>query len=479
MPAKFFGDIAVDVDGRVSAPAFCDASFLANKPALIFEVVAADVPLYSDAEGHNRRTDVVGLLVQSGHSARTQTQIMPTLSHKYMAGNYVTYGSFDYNAVGETWYLDPATRKINYAWTSAAIASPVVIGPSGAFRLGGISIAPPSVETQLGENRYLTVLGSGRDGDVPRERDVTAKVKWTSLDPSIAFVNRGTLISKKLGRVRVECELEKFISTVEVSVEHMVRGHRVVFFQGLRDVQHIRFDSQDNLYLCNAGPSVFRLSKSGEFSEVFRISQNPLAAAGIDCLAIDAANNLYINDVSKQAAYKCTWDGTHFGNPTEIATSVKSAKKGIAVTSQGDAFVAVVGLVPGTGWIVRIKPSGEEKSIALNATPFFIGAGPDGNIYVPVTSAPFLLIFNSDLELIDQIPGVGQDMAHDICIGRDGSIFLPSYHSGVVSKVGRRQGGWQHEQLAHKFPGASGIAIDSSGRLFVANSALGSIDVVY
>ncbi len=66
-----------------------------------------------------------------------------------------------------------------------------------------------------------------------------------------------------------------------------------------------------------------------------------------------------------------------------------------------------------------------------------------------------------------------------VCIGRDGSIFLPGYHSGVVLKPDRRQGGWQREQLTHKFPGASGMAMDSSGRLFVANSASGSIDVVY
>jgi hypothetical protein len=46
-------------------------------------------------------------------------------------------------------------------------------------------------------------------------------------------------------------------------------------------------------------------------------------------------------------------------------------------------------------------------------------------LYVPLAASPFLLIFNSRLELIDRIDGTAQDMAHDICVGDDGrSSFL-------------------------------------------------------
>jgi uncharacterized protein Ymh len=480
LPQRFFGDVVVLVDGKPSGEAFCDASSFGKQPGNSYEVIVAEVPLYSDAKALNKRQDVVGILLRSSEASREFLRIMPTRPNCYRAGCYVTHGPHVAGSgVGETWYRDPASGKIEYAWTGALVIAPNVLGNVGTFKLGGISILPQSVQTQLGENRCLRVSGWGRDGPVQKEMDVTDRVRWRNINPSVAYVQAGVVIPKKLGKVRVECELDGFAASVEVSIEHLLKGQRVTYFQGLRTLQQIRFDQEDNLYICNQGPSVFRLDKAGGFAEILRLSGSPMAVAAIDCLAVDARKNLYVNDISKRSAFVFSWDGKGYGNPVEIAKSVVGAKKSFAIGDSGDVFVAVMG-PPNQGWIVRRELDGKETSFAVKGMPIWTATGPNGNLYVPINGTSTVLVYHPDGTLIDEIPfASGDSGVSDILVDRNGTIYLPFFRTGKIKRITADGTTRRDDFLSLTFGTPGGIAMDSRGRLYVSDFEGNSIDVVY
>ena len=480
LPRNFFGNISVVADGKRSGESFCDVSSLGKEPESYLEVIAAELPLYSDAKAHKKRPEVVGILLRSIDSSRESIIISPTYPGRYEAGHYVTHGPYEHGtSVGETWFADPTTGSIEYAWTGSMIATPNMVGAVGTFRLGGISILPTSVHTQVGENRRLRVSGWGRDGPVQKELDVTGRVRWKTSDSSVAFVKEGVVIPKGLGRARAECELDGFVASVELSVEHLLKGQRTTYFQGLRRLQQIRFDREDNLYISNQGPSVFRLDKTGAFAEVVRISSSPRGFPGIDCLCLDTDKNLYVNDVSKRSAFKFEWNGKAYENPIQIAGTLAGAKKGIAVANSGDVFVAVMGS-PGQGWIVRREIDGKETSFPTKGMPIWLAAGPDGNIYVPIVASSSILIYQPDGALVGEIPHQFKDAGiSDILVSADGAVYLGFFHAGRILRISYKTPLWHAELLPQHFGTPGGIAMDSRGRLYVSDSAGNSIDVVY
>ena len=478
LPQSFFGNLTVTVDGNQSDEIFCDVGSFGKRPTGYIEVVACEIPLYSDAGARNRRSDVVGLLIRGVEGSRDALTISPTYPGRYHAGTYVSYGPFKPSpGVGESWYIDPLTNQIEYAWTQALIATPDVVGTVGKFKLGGISILPKSVKTQIGENRALRVLGWERDGAAQREIDLTDKVKWVNIDQSVAFVNKGIAIPKRLGSVRAECELEAFVASVELNVEQLVRGQRTIYFQGLRRLQQIRFDRADKMFIANQSASVYTLDKGGSFEEVVRLSKNIRTPSNTDCLAIDDSGDLYVNDVSRHTAFKFQWDGKAFVNPIEIGTVAKGPKKSIAVAPSGDVFIAVMG-PPGQGWIVRRSKDGNESFFPTTGMAIWLATGPDGNVYVPDAARSIIVVYQPDGKPKQKIPYTVRDSPSDIAIDSEGTIYLAFFHTGRILKI-YRDPLWRTEFLPDSFGIPGGIAIDSRNRLYVSDFEGDSISVVY
>jgi DNA-binding beta-propeller fold protein YncE len=224
---------------------------------------------------------------------------------------------------------------------------------------------------------------------------------------------------------------------------------------------------------------VFRLDKAGGFHEVVRISTSPRAASGIDCLAVDTNKNLYVNDVSKRAAFKFEWDGSAYANPTEIASIASGAKKGIAVSDSGEVFVAVMG-PPNQGWIVRRDGHGQETSFPVGEMPIWLAVGPSGNVYVPIAARSSIFVYRPDGVLVEEIPHhVTNSSASDILIDKDGVIHLAFFNNGKILRISYINALWHVEFLPQEFGTPGGIAMDSHGRLYVSDFATDSIDVVY
>jgi hypothetical protein len=263
-------------------------------------------------------------------SGRQHSKIIPTVSGRYQAGQYLSHGPFEDEAVEESWYRDPRNGQIREAWIGALIAKPQILGELGESRYGSIRVFPSTVHTEVNEKRTLNVRAYKSDGSAWREEDVTGITHWKSSNVRVAFVKDGILYPKQFGSVTIEAEWQGLLSSAEIEVAHLSPGQRTVYYQGLRRLQQIRFDEADNLYIVNQSRSIFRLNRSGGLVEVVRIVIDDAQPTGLDCVCVDNHRNLIASTPYKEYCLRFGWNGSSYGTPTPVGQSVRGTKKAIA-----------------------------------------------------------------------------------------------------------------------------------------------------
>jgi sugar lactone lactonase YvrE len=478
LPAGFSGTLRVRVQDNVSGAVFCDTQLLEQSPPSIYEAVSVDVPLYEDEQCQRRRPNLVGILIRATESGREFIRISPTYPGRYKAGVYVTHGPFERSGVGETWYRNPATGEVCYAWTSSLIATPRVTGKKGRFRLGGLGIQPRRIDTQPGEARTLNVVGWTTDEVVRKEEDVTRHVAWHSRDTAIAFVDGGVLYAKSYGDTKVECERNGLVAAAEVSIANRSIGDRVTYFQGLRRLQQIRFDADDNLYVCNQGPSVFRIDKAGGILEVVRIGIPDTAASGIDCVAVDSARDLYVSDVATRRCLRFPWMGESYGQPSELATVVDGTKKSIAIGPDGTVFVAVMA-GHGTGCVVRIDKDGHEACFNTSDLAINLAVDDRARLFMTSRRERRVMVLDHEGRTLASLPYDMPDSPADILVDGESAIYLPFFHSGTLIRLKWDGPRVDRDVVAEGLGTPGGIAMDSEGSVYVSDFAGNSIHKFY
>ena len=479
LPSQFHGNLQVVYSGKASDKKYCSVAGLDLKRDTFYEVIAADLTLYADKEGLSPRNGIVGLILRTvqGHGFE---MVVPTYPGRYKAGEYVSHGPFESNGLPETWYIRPPSTKPELAFSSSVIVTPDILGMVANETLAGIGILPPAVKTEVGENRALRVVAWTRAGTITFDRDVTSRVTWNNPNPESAFVGEGTCRPKQLGKTVSEASLDGFIGLVEITVENIPRGLLTVFFQGLRDVQKIRFDADDNLYVCNQSASVFKISTDGQFSEIFRLPAHPRAAAVIDSLAVDRQKRLYVNHVAQGKCHRFEWDGKKYGNERELGSKIVGTKKSITIDHEGNIFIAVMAGIR-EGFIVRMDPSGTESHFRVPDTAIYIAVDANQRLYIPLISKSIVGVFDYAGNMITKIPyflELGQSPS-DIWVSANGDIYL-SIHNGRILHIPNDSNGLSEVQfLPGSFGVPGGLAFDSKGRMFVSNSQGNEIWVVY
>jgi len=480
LPPHFHGSLQVINNGKASTEEYCSVEGLVLEPAPWHEVVITDLPLFADSEAKVVRKGVVGAVLRPLQSFGFET-VIPTYPGQYKSGQLVSHGPFESPGIDETWYIRPPSTRAELAFSGSLIARPSVLGSISEAKLGGIAVRPSSVKTELGENRALRVFAWTRSGDVTMEKDVTAEVKWKNVQRDVAFIEKGTLIPKRLGRVTAECWLQKFIASVDINVENIPRGVSTVFFQGLRRLQQIRFDSDDNLYVTNQSPSVFRISSKGEYSEVLRLPAHARAAAVIDSIAVDRHRRLYVNHVTESACHRFEWDGKRYVKPRELGSGIIGTKKSIAVDQNDNVFIVVMSGIR-QSIVIRVDPSGNETHFPISETAVYIAVDKTERLFIPLISKSVVGIFSYEGKLLSEIP-YSLEPGHspvDIAISESGDIFLPIFHSGRVLHIANRNSRIaQVKFLPGTFGTPGGIAFDSKGRMFLSDFAADQIHVIY
>jgi uncharacterized protein (TIGR02391 family) len=482
LPPKFSGYIQVYATTIGSNQIYCDCSLVGSNADNMYELISTEIVLFRDPSCQNTYEGIVGGLIRATESGHTSLRIIPVLPNSYSAGVYISHGPYENRSISKAWYKDPDTNDIKSAWDSSLIASPEILGSVKGWQLSGIELLPSRVMCEVGEHRTLTVIGWEINGPVRRKVDYTKDAEWTSKNADVAFVKNGKLFSKKLGKTSIDCTVGNFHSTINVDVAYFSKGEKIKYFEGLPRLQKIRFDRDDNLYICNQSDSVFRLDKSGVIGKVVTIQNFNDYPFGIDCIAVGNNRELYVNNSGKEGILKFEWDGKKYGPPTEMGTSVSGPKKGIIVSNDGALYVAVMGS-HGKGKILCILPDGTESSFDTLDMAIHLALDQDGNICIPSNKDKAIHVYKTSGEYIKKIPYDSSDSVSDILIDSKGRIYLTMFSSGTLISVSniRGEGGFWTETIADGFNTPCGVAMDSAGKVYVSNFSgdSNSIDKIY
>ncbi|WP_156175127.1 hypothetical protein [Bradyrhizobium sp. LTSP849] len=310
-----------------------------------------------------------------------------------------------------------------------------------------------------------------------REVDVTDRVTWTIADTSIAYASGPTLISKALGKTRISCHLDNFEATATVTIESIPKQDSVIFFQGLRRLQQLRFSTDGNLFICNQSAQVYRIDPSGRFETVLRLPVADTAVYAITRLAVDAQNRLYVNDLTRNACHRFEWDGKKYARGTLLATKSIGSKQSIATNSLGQAFITIFGRSIDTGTVARIDPDGTEVEFSLRSLATSIAIDSQDNIYVDNRRAKCIDVFRGDGTFIEPISHGSADSVSDITIDNQGTLFLALFHSGRVLVLPK--GSRTPTLLPGTFGTLGGIALDSLDRIYVSDFGGDRISLIY
>lgn len=296
--------------------------------------------------------------------------------------------------------------------------------------------------------------------------------------------------------------------------------------------QRVAVDGSGNLYFSSYN-CVFKVDGSGSLTRVAGNARAGYAgdtglatAAQLNApagLAFDKAGNLYIADAGNHVVRIVTTDGlinTFAGNGTPGYSGDGGAANdphntqldqptGLAVDSSGNVYIA-----DGAEWVVRqVTTDGVIHTYAGNNLPGFAGDGGSaagaqisGPLDVAVDSAGNLYIADSDNNSVRKVDTSGNittvagnqtsgyagdgaaatsaQLAHPVGLAVDsqGNIYIAEYSNDVIRKVdtkgnistyaGNGTFGFAGDGGAAKsasFADPLGIAIDSSGNLYVAD----------
>jgi outer membrane protein assembly factor BamB len=268
------------------------------------------------------------------------------------------------------------------------------------------------------------------------------------------------------------------MSSVDVRVEHHVRGDKAVYFESSYRPQAIRFDSADDLYICDQSTRIFKLKRAGGIELVLRIPKPDLAPLGVDCIAVNAAGDIYANNLYQGSAhhFRRTRDGFDAGS--QIGVSVAGTKKGMVSTNSGDLFVIVMQSV-GASCVLHVHPDGTETSFPVRGSAHIIGIGPDGRLYIPPYDTGSIDVYEQDGRQIDTIKLEVNGAVGDLAVSVDGTIYVAIHNTGQLLKLNQSSTGFQQSIIAKDLGNPTSVALDSRDRIYIGAFTAGRIYVIY
>ena len=251
----------------------------------------------------------------------------------------------------------------------------------------------------------------------------------------------------------------------------------------LWDPWGVAVDSAGNLYIADTDNSRIRKVSNGVITTVagngtggFNGDDGPATSAalyGPEGIAVDSAGNLYIADtynyrirkVSNGVITTVAGNGTGgFNGDNGPATSALLYNpSGVAVDSAGNLYIADTG----TNRIRKVS-NAVITTVAGNGTPGF--SGDNG----PATSAELNVIGAAEYgPFYDNGGGVAVDSAGNLYIADTYNNRIRKVSNGVITTVagnGTRFGGDNGPAMSAQLHDPEGVAVDSAGNLYIADT---------
>ena len=288
---------------------------------------------------------------------------------------------------------------------------------------------------------------------------------------------------------------------------------------GLNAPYGIALDSSGNIYLADAlaasafvYPPLASLPSQPNYPNVTptaAISGSDTGLSYPQGIALDSSRNIYVADSSanKVFVYPAGSNGNGAPSPTTISTTMTTGlgwPQGIALDSSGKIYVTDDGFSGGGPGSVFVYPAGSNANAALTATisgnntglsyPQGIALDSSGNIYVADESATSVFVYSagskgnvaptatisgSDTNL-DTPEGIALDSSRNIYVADDGDDSCDGTESVYVYSAGSNSNAAPSATISGGSTGLCypyGIALDSSGNIYVADEGAASVFV--
>ena len=343
------------------------------------------------------------------------------------------------------------------------------VGLSGAIQDGRLRKVSNGIITTIAGSFGVTPPGIGAIG------------AQLNLPAGLALDNTGTLYIADSGNNIVRAVSNGNITTIA--------GTRILGYQGdggpaiyanLWSPQAVALDTAGNVYIGDTG--------NGNIREISRgtISTAAAAVGGAFGLALDAAGNLYfadetgntINELSNGVVTTIAGDGTlGFGGDNGPAASAQLAgPSGIALDGEGNIFFADTG-----NQRVRRISHGVITTVAGNGTAGYSGDnGPatGAQLNFPVPVCMFTCRF-----LSYQYPaGIAVDSSGNLYIADSANQRVRKVSNGVITTIaGNGTPGYSGDggpAVSAQLYSPSGIAVNAEGTVYVSDSSNGRVRVL-
>lgn len=475
LPKHYVGTLEVFSQSECIFSVSADTRELKPGEANAYEVLYSDIPLYSDPECTELRTECVGLLLECYEVGRTYRRITPVRPAEYPKGSFLSLNAYEKNGLDRTWYRDPELGAKLVGWDGSLINSPSIVSNRTDLRLTGLKLQPNPIRAAVGDIVTLSVRFAESGGVVRIEQELPS-INISSSNPKVAFVNNGVLRAKALGTSTLSCAMHGIGVSAIAEIVQPIRGEPLSVFHGLRNLGQMRFDGDGSLLMTNQTRYVFRRRPDGTVERAIALQQPDTYPSGIDRLAVDHERGLVVNSVFGHKCYYFKWNGAGYEPGRELGRGYKEAKKSIAVRD-GHTFIGAMSGQPGSGYVIHVMPDGSETAFRTRDQAFVLDIGQDGNLYIPCRAPRAEIdVYAQDGTFVRSLRHGMADSVTDICVDDNLGIVL-GFWSGKVGRLSV-EGDEPLEVMAAGFGAVTGIAINEKGQVHVADFISGCIQKI-
>jgi len=409
---------------------------------------------------------------------------------------------------GTSGYTDGPASAAQFNWPAD-----LAMGPSGDLYVADFynqvvrKISNGMVSTVAGNGSY----GFGGDG-------AAATGAMLAGPAGIALDAAGTLYIADAYNNRVRMVQNGIITTIAGNGTAGFSGDKATAVNAmLKMPAGVAIDSTGKLYIADYGNSRIRMVSAGIVTTVAgvgtaaysgdRVAASTASLASPQRVAIDGANNFYIGDGTwvRKVANGIIWTiaggGTPVGESGPAASAQLLSPQGLATDGAGNLYIADSGtarvLKVSGGILSRVAggglSTGDNVSAtgALLTTPAGVAVDASGNLYIADTQAGRVRkVSNGAIstaagggsKLGDGGPPTSAQLSEPQAVAVDsaGELYIADANrvrmvsAGAISTVaGNGTSGYQGDSgvaTAGMISGPSGIALNTAGNLFIADS---------